>query len=171
MDTVTEHKMAIEIAKLGGIGIIHKNLTPERQAQEICKVKYYLNGLIDKPICVNQNETIDEILKMREKREYGFHTFPVINDIGEIVGIITRNDFDFCDDSSVRARDIMTKSVITADSKTGLEEVYKIMFDKKKKALPLVDKNGKVAGMYVLKDVKRVLLKIRPATTLTQKAS
>ena len=134
-------------------------MTPERQAQEICKVKYYLNGLIDKPICVNQNETIDEILKMREKREYGFHTFPVINDIGEIVGIITRNDFDFCDDSSVRARDIMTKSVITADSKTGLEEVYKIMFGKKKKALPLVDKNGKVAGMYVLKDVKRVLLK------------
>jgi len=159
MDTVTEHKMAIEIAKLGGLGIIHKNLTPEKQAQEVCKVKYYLNGLIDKPICVNQNETIEEILKMRERREYGFHTFPVVNDNGEIVGIITRNDFDFCDNHSVLARDIMTKSVITADSKTGLEDVYKIMTAKKKKALPLVGKNGKVAGMYVLKDVKRVLLK------------
>ena len=159
MDTVTEHKMAIEIAKLGGLGIVHKNLTPEKQAQEVCAVKYYLNGLIDKPICVNQNETIDAILKMREKKEYGFHTFPVINDGGEIVGIITRNDFDFCDNYSVKVRDIMTKSVITSDSKTSLEEVYGIMINKKKKALPLVDKNGKVSGMYVLKDVKRVLLK------------
>jgi len=83
----------------------------------------------------------------------------VINDNGEIVGIITRNDFDFCDNHSVRAWEIMTKSVITADSKTSLEEVYKIMTQKKKKALPLVDKKGKVDGMYVLKDVKRVLLK------------
>ena len=76
MDTVTEHKMAIEIAKLGGLGIVHKNLTPEKQAQEVCAVKYYLNGLIDKPICVNQNETIDEILKMREKKNTGFILFP-----------------------------------------------------------------------------------------------
>lgn len=159
MDTVTEHKMAIEIAKLGGLGIIHKNLTAEEQAHEVSRVKHYLNGLIDKPICVNQNKTIDEILKMRQEKEYSFHTFPVIDDSGEIVGIITRNDFDFCDNHSVKAREIMTKPVITADKKTDLEEVYKIMVDKKKKALPLVDKDGKVAGMYVLKDIQRVLLK------------
>ena len=84
MDTVTEHKMAIEIAKLGGLGIVHKNLTPEKQAQEVCAVKYYLNGLIDKPICVNQNETIDAILKMREKKNTGFILFRLLMMAGKL---------------------------------------------------------------------------------------
>ncbi len=98
MDTVTEHEMAIEMAKLGGLGIIHKNMTSEQQAHEVGKVKYYLNGLIDKPICVNQKETISRILKKKKGKENPFHTFPVVDDKLRIVGILGRNDFEFCND-------------------------------------------------------------------------
>jgi len=159
MDTVTEHAMAIEMAKLGGIGIIHKNLDPDRQANEIYKVKHYLSALIANPVCVREGQTVGEILKLKEKEEHSFHTFPVINEEEKIIGIITKNDFDFCHDHSMPLGEIMTKEVISASNKTSAEEAYKIMADKKKKALPLVDKTGKISGMYVFKDVKRVVFK------------
>ena len=156
MDTVTENKMAIELAKLGGIGIIHKNLTPEEQAWEISKVKFHLNGLIEKPICVYENERIEEILKMRNKKGFGFHSFPVLDKNGKLSGILTENDFDFCENNKLVAKDIMTKDVITASNSTSLEEAYKIMNKEKKKVLPLIYDNGTVAGLYVFSDVKRI---------------
>lgn len=159
MDTVTEHTMAIEMAKLGGLGIIHKNFDPERQAREVSKVKHYLNALIADPVCVRENQTIGEILDMRNRAEHSFHTFPVINEAGKIAGIITENDFDFCSDRSMKVSEIMTKQVITAGKKTGAQEAYDIMLENKKKALPLADKDGRVLGMYVFKDVKRVVFK------------
>ncbi len=158
MDTVTEHKMGIAMALLGGLGVIHKNMSPREQASKVAKVKYYLNGLIDKPICVNQKQTITEILEMREKKEYSFSTFPVINDKNQLVGILSQNDFEFCRDNSAQAKEIMSKKVVIASEGTRLEKAYEIMAKNKKKTLPLVNKNKEVVGMYVFKDVQRIMM-------------
>lgn len=159
MDTVTEHQMAIAMAKLGGIGVLHKNLDPERQAKEVAKVKFHLNGLIEKPIFVSENETIAEILRRREEKGYTFHTFPVVNGRGQLVGVISQNDFDFCADPQLTAKAVMTKKVITAATGTGLKAAYQLMSDSKKKSLPLVNAKGELSGMYTFNDVKRIITK------------
>lgn len=159
MDTVTEHKMGVEMALLGGIGIVHKNMSIKEQAKQVAKVKYYLNGFIDKPICVDENDTIDKILRMKEERNYSFNTFPVINSKQQIVGIISRNDFDFCQNNSLPVKEIMSKNPITAPEKTSLKKAYQIMIETKKKVLPVIDNNKKIIGMYTFKDLKRIIVK------------
>ena len=159
MDTVTEQRMAIGMALLGGLGVIHKNMSPEEQASKVARVKYYLNGLIDKPICVDQNQSIAEILQTREEKEFSFNTFPVVDDNRRVVGVLSKNDFDFCTDNSSKAKNVMSKQIITAPKETNLQEAYKIMIENKKKVLPLVDKEGKISGMYVFKDVQRIMMK------------
>jgi len=136
MDTVTEHELAIVLAKAGGLGIIHRNLSPEEQAKEVASVKNHLHGLIERPICVHEENTIQEILNQCEKKEYGFHTFPVVNSSGQIVGILTENDFDICDDTTQLAKDVMTKDLIVAEKETKLETAYQMMIKEKKKCLP-----------------------------------
>lgn len=157
MDTVTEHAMAIELAKMGGIGIIHRGLSPEKQAFEVSKVKFYLNGLIKKPTSVHENETIESILKMRENNDLSFHSFPVLDENEKLVGLLTNNDFDFCSDHKLKASEVMSRELITAKENTSLEEVYKIMQENKKKVLPIIDESEKLAGMYVYSDVKRLI--------------
>lgn len=158
MDTVTEHQMGIGMALLGGLGVIHKNMSPEEQARRVSKVKYYLNGLIDKPICVRKEQSIAEILKMKKEKEYSFNTFPVIDKKDRLVGILSKNDFDFCKSGSIKAGEAMSKEVITAPKGTKLEKAYEVMFENKKKTLPLVDKDNRLAGIYVFKDVKRIMM-------------
>ncbi len=157
MDTVTESEMAIEMAKLGGIGVIHKNFSAQEQASEVAKVKYHLNGLIEKPICFEENTSVGEILAYRKEREFKFHSFLITNSDNRIVGIITKNNFDFCEDHSLKARQIMTRNLITGKPGTGLQEAYKIMKESQKKVLPLVGKDGMIAGLYTFTDVKRIL--------------
>jgi IMP dehydrogenase len=161
MDTVTEHEMAIGMAKLGGIGVIHKNFDPERQAKEVAKVKFHLNGFIEKPIFVSEDDMIGDILRRREDKGFTFHTFPVVNLSGKVVGIISKNDFDFCSDTALVAKDIMSKNVITAGAGIGLKEAYDIMRKDKKKSLPLVNEKGELAGMYTFNDVSRIVTKSR----------
>src|SRR3989344_4101324 len=96
MDTVTEHKMAIELAKLGGIGIIHRNLSIDDQAREVTRTKFELLGYKE-PVCVNENQKVDNVLKMRDEKGYKFHSFPVLNNEGRLVGIVTENDFELND--------------------------------------------------------------------------
>ena len=159
MDTVTEHEMGIGMALLGGLGVIHKNMSPEEQAGKVARVKYYLNGLIDKPICVREDQTIAEVLKMKEEREYSFNTFPVINKKEQLVGVLSKNDFDFCKSESVLVKEAMSKTVVAAPENTELKKAYQIMIESKKKTLPLVDKDNRINGMYVFKDVKRIMMK------------
>jgi IMP dehydrogenase len=161
MDTVTEHPMAIAMAKLGGIGVIHKNFAPADQAKEVAKVKFHLNGLIDKPICVRETDTIAEILKRREDKGYTFHTFPVLDGSGKLVGIISENDFDFCADVNAPVKTMMTPSVMAAPAGTGLEQALSLMQKNKKKALPLTDSAGGVAGLYTWNDANRIVSKSR----------
>jgi len=156
MDTVTEYKLAIEIAKLGGIGVIHKNLSMEEQAQQVAKVKRHLNGLIEDPITVSEQQTIVAILTEKEQFGYSFNTFPVIDDNRNLKGILSHSDFEFCSDLQVLAGEIMTKEVITAPKNTTIEQAYTIMRAQKKKMLPLIEE-GKLVGMYIYSDVKRIM--------------
>ncbi|HLC71635.1 MAG TPA: IMP dehydrogenase [Candidatus Nanoarchaeia archaeon] len=161
MDKVTEHRMAIAMAKLGGLGIIHKNLTPEQQAAEVARVKYHLHGLIHKPIEVRDTDTIDVILRRREEKWYRFHTFPVINSEGKLVGILTQNDFDFCRDQSLLAATVMTpfSNLVKVDEtdNVDVQRAYEIMMESKKKVLPVLRNDGTLQGMYVFSDVKRIV--------------
>jgi IMP dehydrogenase len=159
MDTVTEHAMAIAMAKLGGIGVLHKNMDIESQGREVAKVKFSLNGLIEKPIFVLETDTVAEILRRRDEKGYTFHTFPVVDASGKFVGIISQNDFDFCSDHSLEARFIMTPNAITAKGGTSLRDAYVIMHKAKKKSLPLVNAKGELVGLYAYNDVSRIVTK------------
>lgn len=156
MDTVTEHRMAIELAKLGGLGIIHRSMTPKAQAKEVARVKHRLHGIIDTPKCVNEDDTIQSILAMREKKGYNFHSFPVLGRDERVVGVLTHDDFDFCDDPSRRARGVMTSNPITARVGTTLDEAFEMMKRKRVKTLPIVDDNGKLRALFVFSDVKGI---------------
>jgi IMP dehydrogenase len=157
MDTVTESKMAIAIAKLGGIGVIHRNLTPKEQSNEVQRVKFHLSGIIAKPITVSENVTMGEIEAMRKERKFSFHTFPVIDQKGRLIGLLTENDFAFCEDFSQRASKVMTCTLITASPTISISSAYNLMKKEKKKVLPLVDKKGLLVGMYLFSDLKRII--------------
>ncbi len=156
MDTVTEYKLAIEMAKLGGLGVIHRNLIPEDQAVHVARVKNYLNGLVERPICVFEDEKVSDVLRKRDEKRYTFNSFPVLNRGGKLVGIVTGNDFDFCDDHSSLVGAIMSREVFTARTGIGLDEAYGVMQKNKRKFLPLVNDQGAVRGLYVFSDLKRI---------------
>ncbi len=159
MDTVTTAEMAIEMAKLGGIGVIHAGLSPRDQAREVKRVKYHLNGLIDNPITITPHETLAQVQEMRSSKGYKFHSLPVVDAKGKLVGLMTRNDFAFSRDLGRPVSSVMTPAseLVTAPDTTSIKEAYDIMVARKKKTLPLVDKSGVVTGLYVFTDVARII--------------
>jgi IMP dehydrogenase len=156
MDTVTESGMAMALAKLGGLGVIHKNLLPKEQEDEVQRVKFHLSGVIRKPITVRTQDTIAEIRKRREERHFSFFTFPVLDEAGRLAGLLTQNDFDFCENAAQAAEDVMTRDLITASASTTFDEAYRLMHQNKKKVLPLVDGDGALVGMYLFSDLARI---------------
>lgn len=166
MDTVTEHKMAIAMALNGGLGIIHRGLTPAEQATQVAKVKFYLNGLIKKPITVSPEDTMESILSRAEDKEFKFRSFPVVDGDGKLIGLISGNDFDFCLDLKQTVRKVMSRSLIKAPEGTSIEEVFEMMQKHKKKTIPLVDAEGGLTGMYVHSDVRRIITGGSPSYNL-----
>ena len=162
MDTVTESEMAIAMAKLGGIGVIHKNLDPARQAEEVRKVKQYLNGLIRNPVVFHKNTTVEEMLNEKRSKEYSFSGFPIVDDEGRVVGIITSRDIKFLTDGKSKVSDIMTKKVLTAPVSTPMEKAYDIMRENKVGKLPLVDTEGHLRGLYSFQDVSALMTNMAP---------
>ncbi|MCX6786400.1 MAG: IMP dehydrogenase [Candidatus Kaiserbacteria bacterium] len=158
MDTVTESKMAIALAKLGGIGVIHRNLTPKQQSEEAQRVKFHLSGIIAKPITVLERMTMGEVETMRKERNFSFYSFPVINSNGKLVGLLTENDFDFCGDFSQPVSKIMTRALTVASPSISMNGAYDRMKKEKKKVLPLINSDGTLAGLYLFTDLKRILL-------------
>jgi len=156
MDTVTEYKLAIELAKLGGMGVIHRSLSIEDQASQVARVKHHLNGLIEKPICIYQDEKVSSVLLRRESKDYTFHSFPVLDRDDKLVGIVTGNDFEFCVNDSLSIGDIMSTQLLTVPEETSIDDAFRLMCKGKKKILPLVNNDGKLVGMYAFKDVKRI---------------
>ena len=162
MDTVTESEMAIAMARLGGIGVIHKNLSAEEQADEVRTVKQYLNGFISNPVVFNSEQTVGEMLDIKEKKKYSFSGFPIVDNNGILVGIVTSRDVKFLTDYTVKIKDVMTKNLVTAPDGTQLPEAFAVMTKYKVGKLPTVDKNGKLTGLYSFHDVKTLTENIEP---------
>lgn len=163
MDTVTESEMAIAMAKLGGIGVIHKNLNPEAQADEVRKVKQYLNGFIRTPITFREDQTVEEMLNEKQLRDYNFSGFPIINNDGKLVGIITSRDIKFITHYDVKIADVMTCPPVTAPEGSSLETVLNIMREHKVGKLPTIDENGFLTGLYSYTDVRTIIENMEPA--------
>lgn len=156
MDSVSEYEMAIAMAINGGISVIHKNLTPKEQASHVARVKNYLNCVVEKPICVQEDNTIESVLNRKREKNYQFDSYPVIDTNNKLVGIVTGNDFIFCDNYSLKIKDIMTKEPITGNADMTADEAYIKMQQIKKKIIPLTNSNNEVIGLYTFKDIKAI---------------
>ncbi len=159
MDTVTTADMAITMAKQGGIGVIHSGLTPEEQYHEVRKVKLHLNGKIEKPISVKPDQTVAEVLIYCEEQGFGFRNFPVVDDNNTLVGLVAEHDFDLSLNSADKVADIMAEidDIVTAPETTSVKQAYDLLRQRKCTALPLVDKEDKLVGLYILSDVVRII--------------
>ncbi len=162
MDTVTEHAMAIEMAKLGGIGVIHKNLNPARQAEEAQLVKQYLHGLILHPVVFKKDMKVSDLLRAKLENHYSFSGFPIVDDEGRLVGILTSRDMKFILDTEVPIADVMTKNLVTATQATDMNEAFDIMRKNKVGKLPIIDSEGKLCGLYSYQDVHTLINNMEP---------
>lgn len=162
MDTVTESEMAITLARLGGIGVIHKNLTPQAQAEEVACVKHYLNGLIASPVVFRSNMLVSDVLAEREQKKYTFQGFPILDDNDRLVGILTSRDIKFLTDKDVRVTEVMTHNPIVGHPETTMTEAHDIMRKNKIGKLPIVDQDGKLLGLYSFHDVRTLSENMEP---------
>ena len=155
MDTVTESELAIAIAREGGIGFIHKNMTIERQAEEVEKVKRYESGMIANPITLTKNATLQDAHDLMG--HYKISGLPVIEKDNSLIGIITNRDLKYRDDLSLKLKDIMTKeNLITAAVGTTLEQAKQILLENRIEKLPIV-KNNKLKGLITIKDIDNII--------------
>jgi IMP dehydrogenase len=161
MDTVTESRMAIAMAMLGGIGIIHKNLAPARQAELVRDVKHHLNGLIQSPVTFRADQTLEEVQRTRQQKGYSFSGFPILDQDENLVGILTASDIKFARSPQVSIRSVMTTDLITAPRGTTLEQAYELMLKNKIGKLPLVE-NRRLIGLYSFADVSTLIHNIQP---------
>ena len=153
MDTVTESEMAIALAREGGIGIIHKNLSIERQAEEVDKVKRSESGMIMNPVTLTADKSVGDVLDLMTK--FSVSGIPIVAD-GKLVGILTNRDLRFQPNRSLKVADVMTSTnLITAPIGTTLEEAEVILQKHKIEKLPVVDKNGKLKGLITFKDIQK----------------
>jgi len=153
MDTVTESEMAIALAREGGIGILHKNMTIERQAEEVDRVKRSESGMIQKPITLSPGQTVGDALEVM--RKYSISGIPIV-DQERLVGILTNRDLRFEPNLDLLISRIMTTgNLITAPAGTTLEEAEVILQKHRIEKLPVVDKNGRLRGLITFKDIQK----------------
>ncbi len=156
MDTVTEYRMAIALAREGGIGVIHKNMSIDAQAEQVDMVKRSENGVITNPFSLTAEKTIGEADQLMAK--FRISGVPIIDENNTLIGIITNRDMKFEEDMSRIIRDVMTKdNLITSKVGTTLQEAKKILHEHKIEKLPIVDDNGKLCGLITIKDIEKAL--------------
>ena len=154
MDTVTEYKMAIAIAREGGIGVIHKNMEIDEQAHQVTTVKRAENGMIYDPITITPDKKVEDALNFMAKFKIG--GIPVINKNGFLVGIVTNRDLRFEKDMTRSIQEVMTKeNLVTTTVSTNLEKAAEILQNYKIEKLPVVDKNNKLIGLVTYKDITK----------------
>ncbi len=152
MDTVTEHEMAIAMAREGGIGIIHKNMSIENQVQLVDRVKRSESGMILDPITVGPDATLREA--RHHMAEYSISGFPVVDGEGRLVGVLTNRDLVFEVDLSRRISEVMTSDgLVTAPLGTSLDDAEEILRRHKIEKLPVVDDDGRLKGLITVKDI------------------
>jgi len=153
MDAVTESAMAIALAREGGIGILHKNMTIRRQADEVDKVKRSESGMIQHPITLGPTQTVREALEIMKK--YSISGIPIVQD-ESLVGILTNRDLRFEPNLDLQVSKVMTTGhLVTAPAGTTLEEAEAILQKNRIEKLPVVDKNGKLKGLITFKDIQK----------------
>jgi len=157
MDTVTEAPMAIAMALAGGIGCIHKNLEEDEQAAQVRLVKNHLNGMIENPVCFHSGDDIGYLRSQKAERKLKFNGFPVLDEQDRLVGMITSSDMRFAPLNAAKLGDVMQTKLLTAKPGTSLKKAYEIMRENKIGKLPLVDKDGRIVGLYSFTDVQRIV--------------
>ncbi len=154
MDTVTEAQLAIAIAREGGIGVIHKNMSIEEQAKQVHTVKRAENGMIYDPVTISRGSTVNDALNIM--KEYKIGGIPVVDNEGYLVGIVTNRDLRFERNLNRPIDEVMTKdNLITTSQSTNLEEAADILQRHKIEKLPVVDKNGRLVGLVTYKDITK----------------
>lgn len=154
MDTVTDSRLAIAIAREGGIGVIHKNMSIEKQAKEVMKVKRAENGMILDPVTINKDSTVNDALQLM--KEYKIGGIPVVDENKILVGIVTNRDLRFQQNLNRPIHEVMTKdNLITTTQTIDLNEAAKILQQYKIEKLPVVDNNNRLIGLLTYKDITK----------------
>ena len=156
MDTVTESRMGIALSELGGIGIIHKNLSIENQAAEVRKVKKYESGIVRDPITIRSDNKVGELIQLTN--ELNISGMPVVDD-GKLVGIVTSRDFRYQEQHSVQVSEIMTPKdkLITANEGESPDVIKRLLQDNRIEKILLVDDSFTLTGLVTLKDINKSL--------------
>ncbi|MDR1633257.1 MAG: IMP dehydrogenase [Dysgonamonadaceae bacterium] len=153
MDTVTEAKMAIAIAREGGIGVIHKNMSIQEQARQVRSVKRAENGMISNPVSIQTGKKVGDALSLMA--EYKIGGIPVVDAENHLVGIVTNRDLRFQRNMDLLVEDVMTKELITTNQSTNLEAAAEILQQYKIEKLPVVDTSNKLIGLITYKDITK----------------
>jgi len=154
MDTVTEASLAIALAEEGGIGIIHKNMTPETQAENVSKVKRFESGIVNDPITINPNMSVSEVIQITRKHK--FSGLPVV-DQNKIVGIVTNRDLRFENNLNQPVKNVMTprERLVTVQEGASKEEVMKLLHQHRLERLLVIDKHDHLKGLITVKDIQK----------------
>ena len=154
MDTVTEADLAIAIAREGGIGVIHKNMSIERQAQQVRKVKRAENGMIYDPITISKDNTVSDALQLMNENRIG--GIPVVEEDMTLIGIVTNRDLRFQQDLNKRIEEVMTSKGLVTTRSTDLKQAATILLENKIEKLPVVDQDGKLIGLLTYRDITKI---------------
>lgn len=156
MDTVTESRTAITMAQEGGIGVIHKNFTPEEQAFEVEKVKKYESGMILDPFTVTPDQRISDLFDLMKK--FKISGFPVVDADKKLIGMITNRDLRFVSDVTKKVKEVMTsKNLVTAPEGTSFAKAREILQNHRVEKLPVVSTDGKLCGLITIKDIEKTI--------------
>jgi IMP dehydrogenase len=151
MDTVSEKEMAIALARKGGIGVIHRNMTIEEQVNQVMAVKKAEDIIVRDVITISQDYTVDDAERIME--EYSISGLPVVDENDELLGIITTRDVKYIQNKGTLVKDAMTKNVVHGSEDITHDEAMNIMYENRIERLPIVDKNNKLIGMITLRDI------------------
>ncbi len=154
MDTVTEHKLAIAMAQLGGLGVIHKNFSIRNQVEEVIKVKKYESGMVINPITMTPDQLLRDAFELMKK--FKISGIPIVNDRDrKILGILTNRDIRFAENSNERVENLMTKKVITVDKNIKPEEAKRLLHLHRIEKLVVVDSQKRCVGLITVKDIEK----------------
>ena len=156
MDTVTEAEMAIAMARVGGIGFIHKNMPIAEQAAQVYRVKRSENGMISDPVTLSKDHTLAQAKEMMAN--FKISGLPVVDNDNKLIGIITNRDVKYQENLEAKVEELMTKEqLITSDKETNLEQAKAILLQNRVEKLPIVDKEFKLVGLITIKDIDNQL--------------
>ena len=153
MDTVTEAPMAIAMAQAGGLGVIHKNLDPETQAEHVRQVKRYESGMVVNPITISPDATLGELMTLKERHRIS--GIPVVDDKGKLEGIITNRDVRFATDMNTKVAELMTKKLVTVSEGVDRLEAKKLLHKHRIEKLLVVDDEGHCVGLVTVNDMEK----------------